>query len=107
VGKNETSFMLLDPNETGKVISCYAAGPVSGYYTVGGLLGANAGGQVIYCYSTGMLTGTEDVGGLVGESISFEKHCEIVCHGLSCVEVCNYDAVPDPSLTLTICDLPS
>jgi hypothetical protein len=97
LGDNEiSSTMFLESNEASKIISCFATGRVSGYSIVGGLLGANAAGQVIDCYSTGRVTGTEEVGGLVGWSVSFEKHCETACSP-SCVEVCNYDPVPDPT----------
>jgi len=49
------------------VSNSYSTGIVTGYSSVGGLIGVGDG-WINNCYSTGSVTGNESVGGLVGES---------------------------------------
>lgn len=53
------------------ISSCYATGTVSGYSSVGGLLGSVSSSSISYCYAAGTVSGDRDigdenVGGLVG-----------------------------------------
>jgi len=55
-------------------------GSVSGFYFVGGLVGANGywdypGGAITNCYSTGDVSGYGDVGGLVGVNYGTVSNC--------------------------------
>jgi len=51
----------------GTVSGCYATGSVSGDSNVGGLVGSNWGGRVNDCYAMGPVTGyTYRIGGLIG-----------------------------------------
>ena len=54
--------------EMGTIINCYSDnGNVSGYRSIGGLVGHN-GGSITDCYATGNITGTSQIGGLVGNN---------------------------------------
>jgi hypothetical protein len=57
---------LVGQNE-GSVRNCYAYGKVTGDLDVGNLIGVN-GGSVSNSYSSGSVTGRDDVGGLVGKN---------------------------------------
>ncbi|MBI1205279.1 MAG: hypothetical protein GC182_22475, partial [Rhodopseudomonas sp.] len=55
---------------SGPLTQVYATGSVSGYDTVGGLVGQNSSGSISYAYARGSVTGTNlNVGGLIGTNI--------------------------------------
>ncbi|UCC99298.1 MAG: hypothetical protein JSW66_05310 [Phycisphaerales bacterium] len=59
------------PPPPGHIRYCYATGPVSGEYNVGGLVGTNdlQGGGISNCFSTGMVSGAHSAGGLLGVNL--------------------------------------
>jgi len=59
---------LVGEIEHGTVSNSYFTGSVTGYQSVGGLVGRSYDGTVSNSYSTGSVTGDENVGGLVGWS---------------------------------------
>ncbi|MEN6306539.1 MAG: GLUG motif-containing protein [Anaerohalosphaeraceae bacterium] len=63
---------LIGSNESSEIISCYAAGTVSGFGNVGGLVGENYNTPLNACYAAGSVDGTDFVGGLVGTALSGE-----------------------------------
>ena len=54
-------------NENGTVENCYSTGDISGYQSVGGVVGNNSG-KVKYSYSTSDVKGYDNVGGVVGKN---------------------------------------
>ncbi|PLZ00633.1 hypothetical protein CY652_20300 [Burkholderia sp. WAC0059] len=53
---------------TGTISDAYASGAVSGYGSVGGLVGGNTGQDITDAWATGSVSGTQDVGGLIGSN---------------------------------------
>lgn len=58
---------LVGDNDGGTVSNCYSAGTVTGNESVGGLMGKNSG-TVSNSYSAGSVSGNESVGGLMGKN---------------------------------------
>jgi len=58
---------LAGYNNAGVITACYAASPLSGLLSVGGLVGCNCG-TVAACYATGAVTAACDAGGLAGRN---------------------------------------
>jgi hypothetical protein len=67
--------LVGDTGMGGHVSRCYSSGVVCGDDVVGGLVGGNYGGSVVDCYSTSPVHGTHSVGGLVGSNSSEVSHC--------------------------------
>ncbi len=60
----------------GSISNCYSTGAVSGFDTVGGLVGDNeSDSSISNCYSTGAVSGFDTVGGLVGDNDSSISNC--------------------------------
>jgi len=58
----------------GWIYECYSEGTAVGTLVVGGLVGSNHG-RIVNCYSTSTILGDRDVGGLVGYNAGFITHC--------------------------------
>jgi len=52
----------------GDVSNCHSTGDVSGFVSVGGLVGDNERSTISNCYCTGDVNGVEEVGGLLGKN---------------------------------------
>ncbi len=67
VAGGDTVGPLAGANQ-GTVSHSYATGSVSGYGSVGGLVGINASGVIISSYATGSVSGAKYIGGLAGSN---------------------------------------
>ena len=52
----------------GVITSCFAVGAVSGFSSVGGLVGTNSQGTLTLCYAAGSVSGGDSSGGLAGSN---------------------------------------
>ncbi len=65
-------------NDNGTITNCYNTGDVSGYGSVGGVVGSNVD-TIANCYNTGSVSGSIEVGGVVGTN---NKATTIYCYYL-------------------------
>ena len=68
---------------TGTITKSYNTGNITGYYSIGGILGdAYRNATVTNCYNTGVITGTSgengDIGGIVGHLQDFDDTCNVL-----------------------------
>ena len=69
VGTGKSIGIVVGYNH-GNVTNCYSTGSVSGYSTIGGLVGGNSSSGVITnCHSSGKVSGDRFIAGLVGGNI--------------------------------------
>lgn len=74
-GTNSNAGSLIGDLMGGTLLRCYATGgSISGYYSVGGLVGSNEG-RIVNCYAMIATSGNRYVGGLVGRNQDVIVHC--------------------------------
>ena len=66
-GDNIGGLVGLNHN---RIINSYATGEITGFFSIGGLVGRNESGSIINSYATGVVTGSFSIGGLVGVNTS-------------------------------------
>ena len=66
---------VVGANDKGTVTACTASGSISGYSDVGGVAGRNYYGTVTGCTSSGSVSGSLNVGGVVGYNYGIVTAC--------------------------------